>query len=455
MQIKRFFTQPLLFPIVFFALLICVGAFALQLPQSHSLGHTISLVDAFFTATSATCVTGLVVVDTATSFSKTGQTVILCLIQIGGLGIMTLSTLSIYLFKKRVTLTDRVAVGQNLLQDPRFQLGTFLLRILLWTCSIELLGALLLYLSCFREISFRSALFHSISAFCNAGFALFGDSLSRWGDNPVVLFLFFVLITLGGIGFYVLVETWQWGMAALFKRKKAKRLRLSWYSKVVLQTSLMLVVGGTLLIFFTEFVLHRQQTPFLTALLASFFQAVSCRTAGFNTIALNEISNVTMLLMMSLMFVGAAPGSCAGGIKVTSLRALVAFLVAELRGREQAVINGMALKRESVRRAISILVFSFCIVGAAIIIISITHTGGRSHDEAGGQFLNIAFEVVSAYGTAGLSTGITSELSTIEKIIVMLLMYLGRLGPLIFLGVLQSIRRPELFSRAETDILLG
>jgi len=451
MKIKRYLTQPLLVPIFFFALAIFIGAFCLSLPVSQNSGHSVSYTDALFTATSATCVTGLTVVDTSATYSKVGQMIIIFLIQIGGLGIMTLTTLAIYLFRQRVTLTDRVAVGQNLLQDPRFRLGSFLLRIVLWTFTIELIGAVLFYLAAYGEVTFPVALFHSISAFCNAGFALYGDSLSRWYNDPVINFIFIGLILLGGIGFYVLVETYQWAVANTFKRNRVKRVRLSWYSKVVLQTSLYLVIGGTIVIFFAEFVLQKHQLSFMDSLLVSLFQAVSCRTAGFNTIPISQLTNVTMLLMMIL----AAPGSCAGGIKVTSFRVLLAFIAAELRGREQAVINGMAVKRESVRRAISILAFSLFIVGGAILAITITDTGDLSHGESRGQFLNIAFEVISAYGTAGISTGITPDLSPIDKYIIMFLMYLGRLGPLIFLGVLHTIRRPELFTRPETDILMG
>jgi trk system potassium uptake protein TrkH len=279
--------------------------------------------------------------------------------------------------------------------------------------------------------------------------------LSRWYNDPVINFIFIGLILLGGIGFYVLVETYQWAVANTFKRNRVKRVRLSWYSKVVLQTSLYLVIGGTIVIFFAEFVLQKHQLSFMDSLLVSLFQAVSCRTAGFDTIPISQLTNVTMLLMMILMFIGAAPGSCAGGIKVTSFRVVLAFIAAELRGREQAVINGMAITRDSVRRAIAILVFSLVIVGVAILAISITDTGNLTHNESRGHFLNIAFEVVSAYGTAGISTGITPDLSQIDKYIIMCLMYLGRLGPLIFLGVLHTIRRPELFSRPETDILMG
>lgn len=455
MKLKRIFLQPLFFPIAFFALTILAGCSILSLPVSHHPDHTLSLTDALFTATSATCVTGLAVVDTGATFSQFGQMVILFLIQVGGLGIMTLTTLAIYLFRQRVTLTDRVAVGQNLLQDPRFRLGHFLLRIVLWTFIIEFIGAALLYLVCGKEMSFLSALFHSISAFCNAGFSLYSDSLSRWSDNSGVNLIIIILISLGGIGFFVMVETYQWCISNLLHRKKEKRIRLSWYSKVVLQTSIFLVVGGTVVIFVAEFVIQKHSLSLQSSLLASLFQSVSCRTAGFNSIPINKLTNVTLLLMMILMFIGAAPGSCGGGIKVTSFRVLLAFLFSEIRGRNQAVINGMAVSRESVRRALSIFTFSIVITGIAILVLCLTETGDIAHNETRGQFLEIAFEVVSAYGTAGISTGLTPDLSKAGKYVIIFLMFLGRLGPLLFLGVLHTIRRPELFTRPESDLLIG
>ncbi len=201
MNFQRFLFQPLLFPIVFFGLTILAGGLLLSQPVSLAPGYSISLTNALFTAASATCVTGLTVVDTGSAFSSFGQGIILFLIQVGGLGIMSLTSLAMYLFRQRVTLTDRIAVGQNLLQDPRFHLGRFLLRIVCWTFGIELAGAGLLFVTTSGEMSLPSALFHSISAFCNAGFALYGDSLSRWSDNVSVNMVFITLIILGGIGF--------------------------------------------------------------------------------------------------------------------------------------------------------------------------------------------------------------------------------------------------------------
>ncbi len=454
MNIQRFLFQPLLFPIVFFGLTIVVGGLLLSLPVSLAAGYSISLTNALFTAASATCVTGLTVVDTGTAFSPVGQGIILFLIQVGGLGIMSLTSLAMYLFRQRVTLTDRIAVGQNLLQDPRFHLGRFLLRIVLWTFCIELAGAGLLFLTTKGEMQFASALFHSISAFCNAGFSLYGDSLSRWSDNVPVNLVFIALIILGGIGFFVMVETWQWFVSRITPRQ-ISRVRLSWYSTVVLQTSLYLIVGGTLALFITECISQTHDLSWPTALLTSFFQAVSCRTAGFNTVPIGVLTNVTLLLMMGLMFIGAAPGSCGGGIKVTTFRVLLSFMSSELRGRDQTVIGRMAASREAVRRALSLFSFSIVIVGTAILILSLSETGSIPHTEARGKFLEIAFEAVSAYGTAGLSTGLTPQLSTLGKYVIILLMFVGRLGPLVFIGALHTLKRREAFTRPDSDLLIG
>ncbi len=455
MKLKRIFFQPLLFPIVFFGKTILVGSLLLILPVSLADGFSLSWTDALFTAASATCVTGLTVVDTGTTFSVFGKSVILFLIQIGGLGIMSLTSLAMYLLRQRVTLTDRIAVGQNLLQDPRFQLGRFLLRIVFWTLIIELIGAGLLYLATRGEMHFGSALFHSISAFCNAGFSLYSDSLSSWSGNVPVNMVFISLIILGGIGFFVMVETVQWLSSKLSPQGNAPPVRLSWYSTVVLQTTFFLVVGGTLALFITECIVQTHDMSWPVAVLTSLFQAVSCRTAGFNTVPIGVLTNVTLLLMMGLMFIGAAPGSCGGGIKVTTFRVLLGFLRAELRGRDQTVIGRMAANRETVSRALSLFAFSVVIIATAIFILSISETGSIPHGESRGKFLEIAFEVVSAYGTAGISTGLTPQLSIFGKYVIIILMFLGRLGPLVFIGVLHTLQRRESFSRPESDLLIG
>jgi trk system potassium uptake protein TrkH len=445
----------LLIPIIFFGLTIVCGSFLLLLPPSLNRAASLSWTDALFTAASATCVTGLAVVDTGTTFTRSGQLVLLFLMQVGGLGIMSLTSLGLYLLRKRVTLTDRIAVGQNLLQDPSFHLGRFLYQLVVYTIVIELIGALLLHAAAPAEMGSFSALFHAVSAFCNAGFSLYGDSLSQWVNDPAMNLIFSALIILGGIGFFVMTDVMQWLVPRCTLNRAHPFPRLSWYSEVVFKSTIFLIVAGTLAIFFAEWIVHRHEYSISQGLLASFFQAVSCRTAGFNTVPIGGLGTVTLLVMIALMFIGAAPGSCAGGIKVTTFRVLVAFLHSELRGRDQTVIGRMAVSREAVRRAMSLFAFSVLIVSVAILVLCYTETGMLPDLQARARFIDITFEVVSAFGTVGLSTGLTPELTLAGKYVIIALMFIGRLGPLLFIGALSTLQRKEAFSRPDADLLIG
>ena len=455
MRQQRLHLQPLLIPILFFVLAILAGSLLLLLPVCQRDPATLSWTDALFTAASATCVTGLAVVDTGGTFTRTGQVVLLFLMQVGGLGIMSLTSLGLYLLRKRVTLTDRIAVGQNLLQDPSFHLGRFLYRLVVYTFVIELTGAFLLRIATRGEMGSFSALFHAVSAFCNGGFSLYSDSLSRWAASPVINLIVAGLIILGGIGFFVMTDVMQWLGPRLTRKKNQPLPRITWYSEVVLKNTIFLIVAGTVAIFFAEWVVHRHEYPLGQAMLASFFQAVSCRTAGFNTVPIGELGTVTLLVMIALMFIGAAPGSCAGGIKITTFRVLVAFLHAELRGRDQTVIGRMAVSREAVRRSMSLFAFSVLIVSLAILFLCYTETGMLPDVQARAKFIDITFEVVSAFGTVGISTGLTPELSLAGKYLIIALMFIGRLGPLVFIGALSTLQRKEAFSRPEADLLIG
>ncbi len=413
-------------------------------------------MDALFTATSATCVTGLAVVDTGTHFTLFGQSVILALIQLGGLGVMTYASLVFYLWRKRVSVADRIAVGQSLLHDPSFKLGRFLLRLILWTLTIEGGGLLLLHLADPKGFSWYSSLFHSVSAFCNAGFSLYSDSLSAWRNNLWVNLVFIFLITAGGIGFSVLVEFEQVAVEKLGRKNRTKRCKgLSWYSRVVLVTSFWLVVGGAAVLFFAEFIGFHQPMKLNTAILSSFFQSVTCRTAGFNTLDIGGMTNLSLVAMMALMLIGGSPGSCAGGVKTTTFRALTAFTMAQVRGREQSVVNGRALDQVSLRKAFTLSLFAFFIVTLATLILTFTEGGDVPHPYARGQFLEILFESVSAFGTVGLSTGLTPQLSSAGKIVISTLMFVGRLGPVFFLGVLQTMYEKPRYRWPEENILVG
>jgi len=442
---------PFALPIIFFALVIGLGT--LFLHSRFCLAQaSISWTDALFTATSATCVTGLAVVDTGTFFSRAGQVIILVLIQVGGLGIMTFTSLAFYLWRRRVSFTDRLAVGQSLLHDPAFHLGKFLQQIVAWTFFLEGVGALLLFLRDPAAFTPFSAVFHSVSAFCNAGFSLFGDSLSAWRQDLGVNLVFIALITLGGLGFSVLIELRQL-LAPRGRGKAGAPRRMSWYTRTVLNTSLFLVLAGWVAIFLGE--QFGQGDLNGGTLLAGLFQSVSCRTAGFNTVDIGRMTNISLLFMIMLMFIGGAPGSCAGGIKVTTFRALLAFGSAQLKGARQSYIRNYALSRDSLNKAMTLGVFGVAIILGAVLLLNITEGGDLPHPETRGLFLEILFEAVSAFGTVGLSTGLTPTLSTAGKYIITGLMFTGRLGPLVFLAALQGFQKVERFSRPEENMLIG
>ncbi len=450
-SIKKVFS-PISLPIIFFLSVIIGGALLLHAQFSHR-AHPLSLLDALFTATSAVCVTGLTTVDTGTIFTRTGQVVVVTLIQLGGLGIMSFTSLAVYLWKKKVSLTDRIAVGQSLLNDANFHLGSFLVQIVSVTFVIEFAGAVLLFF--FAPVKFPpfSAIFHAVSAFCNAGFSLNPDSLMGVAGNWPVNFVIMGLIILGGLGFSVIVEGKDF-LASVFRRHE-RRKRLSWHFTIVVKTSLLLVAAGWLYIYFSEFIGFNNPLSFPKAVLTSLFQSVTCRTAGFNTLNIGDMTNASLIFMIFLMLVGGAPGSCAGGIKVTTFRVLWAFIRAHIKGRRQVVIGNYAVDNDTINRALALVFFTLVLIFICVILLDFSEGGGVPHSQVRGQFLELLFEAVSAFGTVGLSTGITAKLSPFGKSIIIMLMFIGRLGPLVLLSAIQSFQTNILFSRPEEKLSIG
>lgn len=447
----RILMSPFWLPIIFFGLAIALGTVLLRLPVSLQ-GPSLGWMDALFTATSATCVTGLVVVDTGAHFSRFGHGVILSLIQLGGLGIMTYTGLIFYLWRRRVSLTDRIAVGRSLLHDPSFDLGRFLIQIVMWTSITEVCGALLIWMQA-PSMNWFGALFHSVSAFCNAGFALQADSLmayrSHWGLNLV----FMLLIILGGLGFGVLMEIKQSVGSVL--RGKASAARISWYAAVVLRTTLFLIVIGWAAIYLFEFVGYHRSLGLSEALVSSLFQSVTSRTAGFNTVDMGYLTNSSLIVIIMLMFIGGSAGSCAGGIKVSTFRTLVAFIQAQFTGRRQVVTGRFALDSDTVNRALLLFVYAILIILAAVFVLNLTEGGDMPHPATRGLFLEIVFEVVSAFATVGLSTGLTPNLSMTGKLVIVLVMFVGRLGPILFVSAVQSLQVERRYGLPEEAMLIG
>lgn len=450
MRVRTLFS-PFTYPIYFFMLTILAGALALMLPASLN-GTRLSFVDALFTATSATCVTGLAVVDTGTHFSRAGQAVILSMIQLGGLGIMTYASLVFYLWRRRVSLTDRLSVG-GLMHDTSFSIGRFLVRLVTWTLVIEGAGALVLWLGDPQGFHPWSALFHSVSAFCNAGFGLYADSLTQWRGHVGVNLAIMALITLGGIGFSVIVELEQW-LRSRFSGG-TRRKALSWYAGVVLKVSAFLSLGGASGIYLAEIVGLGRDMPWADGMLSALFQSVTCRTAGFNTVDISQLTTISLLLMIFLMFVGGSPGSCAGGVKTTTARALWAFAVSKVLGRRQPVVGRYALDAETLGRAVTLTLIALILVAVGTLWLVVSEGGDVPHAEARGLFLEVLFEVVSAFGTVGLSMGLTPKLSVSGKIVITLLMFVGRLGPIAFLTVISRMQEQPRYSWPEESMLIG
>ncbi len=364
---------------------------------------------------------------------------------------MTYAALIYYLIRQRVALNDLFVTGQGLQHARTQPFGKLLIKIVLWTVIIEIIGAFLLYAAAPRDFTFFAALFHSVSAFCNAGFSLYRDSLSHWHANWGVNLVVMLLIITGGLGFSVVVEFGGCLTAPL----KRSRLRLSWYSKIILSTTLVLIIAGGVGISFFEYCAATPDTDWAVTLLTGFFQSVTCRTAGFNTINLNMMTTVSLYLMIILMFIGGGSGSCAGGLKVGTFRVLTAFLMAQIKGRSQAVIGHFAVERKILHEALVLLFFSVVIILTAAFLLNLSEGGLVPHTQSRDLELKILFETVSAYATVGLSLGLTAKLTAIGKIIIILLMFTGRLGPIILIAAVQSYREKELFQWPEESLLIG
>ncbi|TVQ19987.1 MAG: TrkH family potassium uptake protein [Spirochaetaceae bacterium] len=443
-----------------FVLVIVVGALVLMMPFTTVDGRGLPFLAALFTATSAVCVTGLIVVDTAVVFTIGGQVVILLLIQIGGLGIMLLSFFTIFVFRQRVSVENKLLISYMLSERNMNALGSAVRRIILITFAIELAGALVLLPLLApsaggpgRAVFF--ALFHAVSAFCNAGFALFSNSLEGFVANPAVTVVIALLIIAGGLSFAVItdsVRTLRSILSGVRHRTRGSRTppgaarRLSVNTRSVLIVSGILLVAGTFLIYAIEHGRSIAELPTATQYLAAFFQAVSLRTAGFNTIDLGGLATTTYLLMIALMFVGGASGSTAGGIKVNTVAVIVGYLHSQRTGRRQPLLFRHAISDSHVATAFTVLVFGVVAVGSATAILGLTESFGLTE---------ILFEAVSAFATVGLSTGVTSELSSAGRIVIIILMFVGRVGPLTLFSAISARPERTTIRYATADISVG
>lgn len=429
-----------------FAAAILVGTVLLALPAAHAPGVEVSWLDALFTATSAVCVTGLIVLDTGTDFSMFGQVVILVLIQLGGLGILSAGTLVALAAGRRIGYRERQQLQSQL---NTLQVGgvvRLLRAIAILVVTVEVVGALLLWAPlAAREGLGRGAylaVFHAISAFNNAGFSPFRDSLMGYVTDPVVNLIVMTLIVVGGVGFVVITDV-------IARVRRGRTARMSLHARIVLAATAALLVGATVVVAALEWnnpatlgALSPVERP-----LAALFQAVTPRTAGFNTLDTAALLPGTMLFVMLLMFVGGSPGSTAGGIKTVGFVLLLGSAWSQIRGRNELVLFGRRIASSTAVRAGAIALSAMLLLGAATTVLLVT--------EPDASFQALAFEAVSAFGTVGLSTGVTPTLSEAGRVVVILLMYLGRLGPMTLGLALMGEPHERKLTYPEEEVVIG
>lgn len=417
--IKFYKFQPVQILALGFALTILIGGILLSLPISSRSGEATPFIDALFTSTSAVCVTGLVTVDTGTHYSVFGQIVIMLLIQMGGLGFMTFATLIALLLGKRISLKERLIMQEAYNTFNIQGVVKLALYVMGITFSIELIGAVALATQFIPKYGLLKGLyfgiFHSVSAFCNAGFDLIGNfnSLTPYVDNVIVNLTIMALIVIGGIGFSVITEVLNY--------RKSKRLSL--HAKVVLSATVALIVVGAIGFYMLEYANPKTLggLSIKGKILASLFASVTPRTAGFNTISTSDMTVAGKFLTVVLMFIGASPGSTGGGIKTSTAFLIFMTVVAVVQGKEDTEVYQKRINKSFVYRALAVTMLSFILVVVVTMVLSISQNG---------DFMEYLYEATSAFATVGLTLGLTTRLTLIGKIIIILTMYAGRVGPL-------------------------
>ncbi len=429
-----------------------IGTILLALPAA-STSEPLSIIDSMFTATSAICVTGLIVVDTGTQFTVFGKWVIMALIQLGGLGVMTFSVFLFLFLGRGMGTRQRWIITEGFTPAPIREIGSLIRSIFIFTAVAEIMGAGLLYLFWRGRMGAGDAvftsLFHSISAFCNAGFSFFANSFIRYRGSALLNVTIASLIVIGGIGFPVIYEF----IVRIRYWKRHKRVPLSLHTRMVLWTTLILIVSGTVLILTLENDCQIAGMSVKEKVFASLFQSITARTAGFNTLHIPVLGSATLFILVMLMFVGASPGSCGGGIKTTSLSVMAAIVKNRIQGRKSISIFHRTLPDETVSRALSIFILAVLTVTAGLIALLVTEIGSLSAGH--GMFLAYLFESVSAFATVGLSMGVTSTLTAAGKVVIIVLMLLGRVGLLTVAYVVTRRARGMEFRYAEEKVMIG
>lgn len=428
-----------------FALAILIGTVLLSLPVSSSSGRGIGLMNALFTSTSSVCVTGLSVISSAADLSLFGQIIQLLLIQVGGLGFMVFGTLLFMLVGRKITLRNRLLLSESM-NTTRL---SGLLRLIYWvfglTLAIELCGAALLSIRLVPEFGpargLFMSLFHAVSAFCNAGFDLFGDSLLSRANDPLIVLTTALMIILGGLGFTLMVD--------IINNRRFSRFTV--HTRLVLTVTGLLIVSGWLITLATEWSNPGTlgSLPPASRFMNALFQSITLRTAGFASISQKALRPATKVISMIFMFIGAAPASTGGGVKLTTFSVLCLMVTANAKGRDQALVFGHTVPKGTVQRAMSLFLIAFAVVLMDTVLLSLI--------EYRLDFIDVMFEAVSAFGTVGLSCDLTGQLSLAGRIVVIITMFIGRVGPLTLTLAIarRQNRNAEKIRYPEAGIMIG
>jgi trk system potassium uptake protein TrkH len=426
------------------------GGILLWFPFSATKAH-LRFVDALFSSTSAVCVTGLVVIDIGKDLSALGQVITIFLFQIGGLGIITFSTVFFVLMGRGISFKGRDIVQSTFLHTPRTDFLVIAKSVLLFTFIFELLGTLFLFIRFSQDFSIGWALYHAaynaISAFNNCGYSLFSDNLMGYQGDLTVNLTIMGLIVVGGIGFIVQYE--------VFSKLRGVQKKLSVHTRIVIITTAILVLSGAILFYLFERNHIIKGVPVQTKILTSFFQSITPRTCGFNTVDIGLLANDTLLLLIILMFIGASPGSTGGGVKTTSAALLVMMLWNRLKGNEDVNIFNRTIPREIMSRTLSIIFASAFSIAIITSVLLITGRGNLPITESRHFFVEYLFDTVSAFGTVGLSMGITPKLNDIQKYALIIMMFAGRVGPLTLAFSLSRGTGQRRITYAEEGVMVG
>ncbi len=428
------------------------GMLLLSLPQA-STGEPVGLLDALFTSTSAICVTGLIVVDTGSQFSMFGKTVILILIQMGGLGVMTFSVFLFLFVGRKIGTRERWIINDTFTAAPTGDIKNLLKLIFIFTFALEAAGAIVLSLVFIKsggmpvaEAVFSGA-FHSVSAFCNAGFSFFSTSFMAYRENTALNTAVMLLIVIGGIGFPVIYEITE---KIRLRRKGARRL-MSLHTRMVLISTVVLILSGAVILFIFEGGAAFKYMSLKEKVLSSFFQSITARTAGFNTIDIQSLKPAALMIMIMLMFVGASPGSCGGGIKTTALAVFAGIVKSRIKGFRHNFFGRRTIPDEIISRVFSIFILAIVTISAGLLLLLLT----QSPEGTEYFYLAYLFEAVSAFATVGLSMGVTGTMTWAGKLVIIAMMLIGRVGLLTIAYVLTRKKRKVTYKYAEEKVMIG